>query len=211
MRLQQGIAFLSIFEIGYFDLGRGGAEHSERPPFPCRVVIESTRLMGRGMRGGRAGHGEVGDGTTFGSQWHPRNADCRGGVFAVFAKIPPPTRFTIRAYMPSPVAASLTVKADADGVWDGVYSDVARRIAIKITASRSGFARDQILCPLTAQAQRPSGSSLGSALPAATRPPFACAPTPQGAASRTRGRGGCGAANRPTAAGAWHRYDRGSL
>ena len=24
------------------------------------------------------------------------NADCRGGVFAVFAKIPPPTRFTIR-------------------------------------------------------------------------------------------------------------------
>ena len=43
--------------------------------------------------------------------------DCRGGVFAVFAKISPPTRFTIRTYMPSPVAASLTVKADADGVW----------------------------------------------------------------------------------------------
>ncbi len=53
-----------------------------------------------------------------------------GGGFAVFAKIPPPTRFTIRAYMPSPVAASLTVKADADGVWDGVYSDVACRVAL---------------------------------------------------------------------------------
>ena len=26
-----------------------------------------------------------------GSQWPPRNADCRGGVFAVFAKISPPT------------------------------------------------------------------------------------------------------------------------
>ena len=130
MRLQQGIAFLPIGEIGYCVLGRGGAEHSERPPFTCRIVIESTRLMRRGMRGGRSGHGEVGDGTTFGSQWHPRNADCRGGVFAVFAKIPPPTRFTIRAYMPSPVAASLTVKADADGVWDGVYSDVAYRVAL---------------------------------------------------------------------------------
>ncbi len=32
--------------------------------------------------------------------------------------------------MPSPVAASLTVKADADGVWDGVYSDVAYRVAL---------------------------------------------------------------------------------
>jgi len=36
--------------------------------------------------------------------------------------------------MPSPVAASLTVKADADGVWDGVwdgvYSDVACRVAL---------------------------------------------------------------------------------
>ena len=32
--------------------------------------------------------------------------------------------------MPSPVAASLTVKADADGVWGGVYSDVAYRVAL---------------------------------------------------------------------------------
>ena len=39
-----------------------------------RVVVESTRLMGGGMRGGRYGHGEGGDGTTFGAQWHPRYA-----------------------------------------------------------------------------------------------------------------------------------------
>ena len=33
-----------------------------------------------------------------GTQWPPRNADCRGGVFAVFAKIPPPIA-SIRAYI----------------------------------------------------------------------------------------------------------------
>ena len=48
----------------------------------------------------------------FGAQCD-RNADCRGGVFAVFAKIPPPTaptmqtsppvRFTLRGDPPLPV------------------------------------------------------------------------------------------------------------
>ena len=39
-----------------------------------------------------------GNGTLFGSLWYPHNADCRGGVFAVFAKIPPPIA-SIRAYI----------------------------------------------------------------------------------------------------------------
>ena len=59
-----------------------------------------------------------------------RIADCRGGVFAVFAKIPPPTRFTMRAYMPSPVAASLTVKAGADGVWGDLCA--MRRLGVRL-------------------------------------------------------------------------------
>ena len=154
-----------------------------------------------------------------GTNGHPWGAmriampDCRGGyqsiIFAVFAKIPPP--------IPSPPPRILSRPPFPVVIpaWScrhrGVCSDVARRIAIKITASRSGFARDQILCPLTDQAQRPSGSSLGLALPVATRPPFAFSPNPLGDATHTRGRGGCGAANRPTAAGAWRRCDRGSL
>ena len=99
--------------------------------------------------------------------------------------------------LPSRVAAILAAQCD-------FYNDAARRVEI---LDEPHLAPP----PLTAQVQRPSGSSLGSALPAATRPPFAFAPSPQGAVSRARGRGGCGAANRPTAAGAWHRYDRGSL
>lgn len=43
--------------------------------------------------------------------------DCRDGIFAVFEKISPPVRPTIRAYMPPSVATSQTVKAGADGVW----------------------------------------------------------------------------------------------
>ena len=31
----------------------------------------------------------------------PANADCRGGVFSVFAKIPPPVLFTIREDSPA--------------------------------------------------------------------------------------------------------------
>ncbi len=42
-----------------------------------------------------------------GSQWPPRNADCRGGVFAVFAKISPPTcppyARTLSDFSPCPI------------------------------------------------------------------------------------------------------------
>ena len=77
--LPQRITFLPIGEIGYYALGRGDAERSECSPFwrvpsltnvARRVALPQTHGL---------------------PQWHPRNADCRGGVFAVFAKIPPPT------------------------------------------------------------------------------------------------------------------------
>ena len=35
---QQRITVLPIGELGYCNLGRGGAERSECPPFPCRIV-----------------------------------------------------------------------------------------------------------------------------------------------------------------------------
>ena len=80
-----------------------------------------------------------------GSQWPPRNADCRGGVFAVFAKISPPTRFTIREDFPAHLSTLraypigfLPISHPLHGVWD--YLQLGDAHALGLALQQHGYA-----------------------------------------------------------------------
>ena len=53
----------------------------------------------------------------FGAQCHPRNADCRGGVFAVFAKIPPSDHPILHTHIPCPPASPLDTMIATGAFW----------------------------------------------------------------------------------------------
>ena len=72
--LLQRIPFLPLGEIGYRTLGRGGAVGAPAHPRVPALTKTAAFIGGNGLN------------------VLPINADCRGGVFAVFAKISPPTR-----------------------------------------------------------------------------------------------------------------------
>ena len=69
----------------------------------------------------------------------PQTPDCRGGVFAVFAKIPPP--------IPSPAAHPIEASIPRGDLTHGhvgtggLCSDVARRVVIKTGVSMCGMVR----------------------------------------------------------------------
>ena len=108
-------------------VGAGGlcSDVARRVAIRCRVVLK-PRAHG-GMRGGMA--------RAWRRQWAAfgrdadRNADCRGGVFAVFAKIPPP----IPSPATHPIEASIPRGDGPHGHVgaDALCSDVACRVAIK--------------------------------------------------------------------------------
>ena len=67
----------------------------DRSDAACRVVIKTIGSQVEGMRGGHGTRMEAAMGDIWvamrSAMKSPQMADCRGGVFAVFAKIPPPT------------------------------------------------------------------------------------------------------------------------
>ena len=105
--LLQRIPFLPLGEIGYRTLGRGGAVGAPAHPRVPALTKTAAFIGGNGLN------------------VLPINADCRGGVFAVFAKISPPTRFTIREDFPAHLSTLraypigfLPISHPLHGVWD---------------------------------------------------------------------------------------------
>ena len=110
----------------------------DRSDVACRVVIKTIGSQVEGMRGGH-GMRMV---AAMGDIWvamrsamkSPQTPDCRGGVFAVFAKIPPP----IPSLAAHPIEASFPCGDVPHGPVGGGALVAACRVVIKTGGSMGG-------------------------------------------------------------------------